>query len=35
MKGWERDEPGTHDFAVVKLNYVEVPLLLSYDFTPT
>lgn len=34
MKGWERDEPGTHDFAVVKLDYIEVPLLLSYDFTP-
>jgi hypothetical protein len=32
MKGWERDEPGTHDFAVVKLNYIELPLLLGYDF---
>jgi hypothetical protein len=34
MKGWERDEPGTGDLAVVKLNYVEIPVLLAYDFTP-
>jgi hypothetical protein len=34
QKGWERDEPGTHDLAVVKLTYVEVPVLLRYDFTP-
>lgn len=34
MKGWERDEPGTHDLAVVKLNYVEVPVLVAYDFMP-
>ncbi len=34
MKGWERDEPGTHDFAVAKLDYLEVPVLFGYDFTP-
>ena len=31
MKGWERDEPGTRDLAVVKLTYLEIPVLLRYD----
>jgi hypothetical protein len=31
-RGWERDEPGTRDLSVVKLNYIEVPALLRYDF---
>ncbi len=31
MKGWQRDEPGTHDLTVARLTYVELPLLLRYD----
>jgi hypothetical protein len=31
MKGWERDEPATRDLSVIKLTYLEVPLLLRYD----
>jgi hypothetical protein len=34
IKGWERDEPGTRDLAVVKLNYVEVPALVAYEIAP-
>jgi hypothetical protein len=30
-KGWRREEPGTHDVAVVRMNYVEVPLLLRAE----
>jgi hypothetical protein len=35
VKGWQYDEPGTRDLSVVKLNYVEIPLLLRYDFART
>jgi hypothetical protein len=32
MKGWRRVEPDTHDEAMVKLDYIEVPALLRFDF---
>lgn len=34
MKGWERSDPGTNDLAVVRLNYFEMPVLLTYDVAP-
>jgi hypothetical protein len=34
MKGWERSDPGTNDLAVVRLNYFEIPVLLTYDVAP-